>query len=154
MIEPAYSALASAIADDLVLAAFLPAATDLMIDPEAPFSPTGDERELVRAAALVKVRTGAVRTLLGGSAPRYVVERECRLELALAGPARLLRDDVADATLGLLAQLPARVPTLGGVAERLTLGEQTDDELPPNGVSLFLTFTIRIRSGDPLGRTA
>lgn len=154
MIEPAYSALAAAIADDLVASAFLPSASDLMIDPEAPFSPTGDERQLVRAAALVKVRTGPVRTLLGGPSPRYVIERECRLELALAGPARLLRDDVAGATLGLLAQLPARVPTLGGAAERLTLGDQTDDELPPNGISLFLTFTIRIRSGDPLGRTA
>jgi hypothetical protein len=154
MIEPAYSALAAAIAADLVAAQFLPAATDLMIDPEAPFSPSGDERVLVRAAALVKVRTGVVRTLLGGAGPRYVIERECRLELALAGPARLLRDDVADATLGLLALLSARLPTLGGAAERLTLGEQTDDELPPNGISLFLTFTIRVRSGDPLGRTA
>lgn len=154
MIEPAYSALAAQIAADLVATDFLPVVDDLMVDPEAPFEPAGDERELVRAAALVKVRTGVVRTLLGGSGPRYVIERECRLELALAGPARLLRDDVADATLGLLAQLPARAPTLGGVAERLILGEQTDDELPPNGISLFLNFTIRVRSGDPLGRTA
>ncbi|MNT73171.1 hypothetical protein D3C72_2118450 [compost metagenome] len=83
-----------------------------------------------------------------------MIERECRLELALAGPARLLRDDVASDTLDRLAQLPARMPTLSGTAERLTLGEQTDDELPPNGISLFLTFTIRVRSGDPLGRTA
>lgn len=154
MIEPAYSALAAAIADDLVAAQFLLATTDLKIDPAAPFSPTGDERVLVRAGALVKVRTVPVRTLLGGESPRYVVERECRLELALAGPARLLKVTVADAALALLAQLPARLPTLGGTAERLVLGEQTDDELPPNGVSLFLTFTIRVRSGDPLGRTA
>lgn len=154
MIEPAYAALAAAIASDLVAAAFLPAAGVMEVDPSAPFTPSGDERELVRAAALVKVRTGVVRTLLGGAGPRYVIERECRLELALAGPARLLRDTVADQALARLAQLPAHLPTLGGTAERLVLGDQTDDELPPNGVSLFLTFTIRVRSGDPLGRTA
>lgn len=154
MIEPAYNALAAAIAADLVAADFLPTAGVMEVDPSAPFTPAGYERELVRAAALVKVGTGVVRTLLGGERPRYVVERQCRLELALAGPARLLRDAVADEALGRLAQLPARLPTLGGTAERLVLGEQTDDELPPNGVSLFLTFTIRVRSGDPLGRTA
>lgn len=154
MIEPAYNALAAAIAADLVAADFLPTAGVMEVDPSSPFTPAGDERELVRAAALVKVGTGVVRTLLGGERPRYVVERQCRLELALAGPARLLRDAVADEALGRLAQLPARLPTLGGTAERLVLGEQTDDELPPNGVSLFLNFTIRVRSGDPLGRTA
>lgn len=154
MIEPAYSALADAIAADLVAAGFLPTVNVMEVDPSAPFTPAGDERELVRAAALVKVSTGVVRTLLGRAAPRYVVERQCRLELALAGPARLLRDEIADAAVGRLAQLPVRLPTLGGSAERLILGEQTDDELPPNGVSLFLTFTIRVRSGDPLGRTA
>ena len=154
MIEPAYDALAGAIAADLVAAAFLPTAGVMEVDPSSPFTPAGDERELVRAAALVKVGTGVVRTLLGGERPRYVVERQCRLELALAGPARLLRDAIADEALGRLAQLPARLPTLGGTAERLVLGEQADDELPPNGVSLFLNFTIRVRSGDPLGRTA
>ena len=154
MIEPAYSALADAIAADLVAAEFLPTVGVMEVDPSSPFTPTGDERELVRAAALVKVGTGVVRPLLGRSAPRYVVERQCRLELALAGPARLLRDEIADKALARLAQLPARLPTLDGAAERLVLGEQTDDELPPNGISLFLTFTIRVRSGDPLGRTA
>lgn len=39
------------------------------------------------------------------------------------------------------------------LAERLILGEQTDDELPPNGQTFFITFTIRVRSSDALGRT-
>ena len=51
MIEPAYSALAAAVADDLVEAGFLPTAAVMEVDPSAPFTPAGDERELVRAAA-------------------------------------------------------------------------------------------------------
>ena len=154
MIEPAYAALGARIADALVAAEFLPVATDLQIDPPAPFTPTGDERTLIQAAALVKVQTGSVRQLLGGPAARHVVERQCRLELAIAGPDRLRRESRVEAALLGLATLPNLFPTLSGKAERLILGEQTDDELPPNGVSFFLNFTIRVRSGDSLGRTA
>lgn len=154
MIEPAYSELASCIADALVASNFLPAAAELKVDPPAPFTPNGDERTLIQAASLVKVQTGSVRQLLGGPAARHVVERQCRLELAIAGPDRLRRENRVEDALLALATLPVRFPTLSGKAERLILGEQTDDELPPNGVSFFLNFTIRVRSGDPLGRTA
>ena len=153
MIEPAYAQLASRIAEALVGAEFLTAAADLKVDPPAPFTPMGDERDLVRAAALVKVQTGSVRQLLGGPGPRQEVERQCRLELAIAGPDRVRRAARVDDALAALAVLPVLHPTLSGTAERLMLGEQTDDELPPNGVSFFLTFTLRVRSGDPLGRT-
>lgn len=153
MIEPAYDHLASLIADSLLAAGFIPAVSALKIDPSAPFTPTGDEKTLIQAAALMKVRTGAVRTLLGGAMPRYVVERQCQVELAIAGPDRLRRANRIEDALAELATLQDREPTLGGLAERLILGEQTDDELPPNGQTFFITFTIRVRSSDALGRT-
>lgn len=153
MIETAYEELALRVSEALNATEFLQDLTDLKIDPSAPFTPTGNERTLVTAASLVKLRTGSVRQLLGGPAPRHVVERECRLEMALAGPDRLLRAYRIDSALGRLALLSATFPTLSGKAERLIVGEQTDDELEPNGLAFFLTFTIRVRSGDPLGRT-
>lgn len=154
MIEPAYVRLGQLLAQALVATDFIAATTALKIDPTAPFAPTGNERQLVRAAALVVVKTEPVRTLLGRPQPRYVVERGARLELALAGPAKDLRKQISDDTLNALAVLPGLNPTLDGMAERFLLGAQTDDELPPNGISIFIDFTIRVRSGDPLGRTA
>ncbi|WP_374322639.1 hypothetical protein [Brevundimonas sp.] len=153
MIEPAYQQLAERIASALVSAEFIGAVGDLKIDPPAPFTPTGDEKTLVQAAALVKVRTNPVRQIMGGPSVRYVVERQCQVELAMAGPDRLRRASRVDAALAALALLQDQYPTLSGTAERLILGEQTDDELPPNGVSFLITFTLRVRSGDALGRT-
>lgn len=154
-IETAYAALAALLENALRGTAFLDQAQLLEIDPEAPFAPSGDETGIIRAAALVKVRTAAARRTLGRPAlsPRYVVERECRLELAIAGPNRGVRLEIARETLAVLAQLPDLHPTLGGEAERFMLGEQTDDELPPNGVATFISFTLRVRSSDPLGQS-
>ncbi len=151
MIEPAYAQLASSLATSLATNGF---SAPLKIDPPAPFTPTGDERHLVFAAALVNVRTQSVRQILGRPIPRHVVERECRLELAVAGPARSQGLVINQMVLDALAVLPGLDPTLGGKAERCVLTDQTDDELPPNGLSVFLNFLIRVRSGDPLGRTA
>lgn len=152
MIEPAYQQLALRISEALA-GTGEPTGWDLKIDPPAPFTPTGDERSLVQAASLVSVRTLSPRQLMGGPQVRYVVERQCQVELAIAGPERLRRESRVAEALGALAQLQDKYPTLSGTAERLILGEQTDDELPPNGVSFFITFTIRVRSGDALGRT-
>ncbi len=154
-IETAYAALAELLETALRGTAFLEATQRLEIDPEAPFAPSGDETDIIRAAALVKVKTAAARRTLGRPAlsPRYVVERECRLELAIAGPNRGDRLEISRQTLAVLAQLPDIHPTLSGAAERFVLGEQTDDELPPNGVATFITFTLRVRSSDPLGQS-
>nr|WP_314123482.1 hypothetical protein [uncultured Brevundimonas sp.] len=152
MIEPAYQQLALRISEALTGAAGANN-WDLKIDPPAPFTPTGDEKTLVQAAALVSVRTASPRQLMGGPQVRYVVERQCQVELAIAGPERLRRESRVAEALGALAQLQDKYPTLSGTAERLILGEQTDDELPPNGVTFLITFTIRVRSGDALGRT-
>lgn len=56
-------------------------------------------------------------------------------------------------TLNAVAVLPGINPTLDGLAERLVLGEQQDEDLEPNGLAVMLDFIIRVRSGDPLGRT-
>ena len=73
--------------------------------------------------------------------------------MALAGPSRGLRLVINETTLNAVAVLPNANPTLDGMAERFVLGEQQDEDLPPNGVSVTLDFIIRVRSGDPLGRT-
>lgn len=153
-IETAYQALAALLRTTLVDAGFLPAPELLEIDPESPFEPAGDETTLVTAAALVNVRTGPVRTLLGGGGARYVVERRALLDLAGVGPARAERLALAAATLNALAALAESDPRLGGACERFYLVEQTDDELPPNGVTMSVTWALRVRSSDPLGRSA
>ena len=150
MIEPAYTRLGCLLAETLAANAF---GSELKIDPPAPFTPAGDERHLVFAAALVSVRTRSVRQIIGRPVPRHVIERDCRLELAVAGPARDQGLYISQITLDALAVLPGLNPTLDGKAERFELVDQTDDELPPNGLSVFLNFIIRVRSGDPLGRT-
>ena len=153
-IETAYQALATLLRGTLVGTGFLSAPELLEIDPESPFAPDGDETSLVTAAALVKVQTGPVRTMLGGGSPRYVVERRAMLDLAVAGPARAERLALDAATLNALAVLAETDPRLGGTCERFTLVEQTDDELPPNGVTVAITWALRVRSSDPLGRTS
>lgn len=150
-IETATEALGMRIDYLLSSSGFLTSGQRLEIDPEAPFEPQGDEEELVTAAALVRLPTNPVRQILGRPEPRYVVERSCRLELALAGPSRFVREAVNHRALSLLAALPAVSPTLDGVTERLLLTDREDDVLPPNGVAIFLTFLLRVRSGDPLG---
>lgn len=151
----AYAVLAERLQERLRDTAFLNHDQRLEVDPEAPFQPEGDETSIVRAAALVHVRTSVVRQILGRPLEqrRYVVERECRLELAIAGPSRDVRLAIDSETLTALATFADSDPLLGGAVERITLGEQTEDELPPNGTATFVTFILRVRSGDPLGRT-
>ncbi|ADL00697.1 hypothetical protein [Brevundimonas subvibrioides] len=152
-IETAYATLAERLEQTLRATLFMPDTAVLEIDPESPFEPSGDETDRVSAAALVKVRTYVARQAVGrpAGARRYVVERECRLELALAGPNREARLAVDLETLSALAMLPEQDPTLGGTVERFLMGEMTDEDLPPNGIATFLTFVLRVRSGDPLG---
>lgn len=153
MIDAAYVALADRLAAALVASGFIASAPDLHIDPSSAFEPGGDEEELVTAAALSQLQTQPVRQMLGRASPRYVVERQCRLELAMAGPERLMNEPLLRAALAAVAIIPATAPTLGGAAERVTLGERADEDLPPNGVAMSLTFSLRVRSSDPLGCT-
>lgn len=155
-IEPAYAALADLIAARLVACGFLERAAALKIDPPAPYCPSGEETELQTSAALVQAETKPVRTLLGIQPPRYVVERECQLELTVAGPEldldgrgrQLMQEGGA-----VLALLVRDDPTLGGSCERCDLTGRTDQEVPPNGVGVVLTFVLRVRAADALGLT-
>ena len=52
-----------------------------------------------------------------------------------------------------LAQVDVDDPTLGGLCERCWLTTEEDDDLPPAGAKKLITFTIRLRSGDRLGRS-
>ncbi|MBX3480087.1 MAG: hypothetical protein KF842_06780 [Caulobacter sp.] len=156
-IETAYAALAAALADGLVAAGFLADAGDMQIDPPFAVEPDGDETESRRAAELFRLETRPVRDVIGGGVRRYVVERGCRLELASFGPladGEASHEDQLGAVFNALAPLPGTDPTLGQTCERLMLTEALDDDLPPNGLKKMITFVIRLRSGDPLGRTA
>lgn len=155
-IEIAYAALAEALADALVTAGFLTAPGLMQVDPEARWEPEGEESEVQTAAALFRLKTAPVRQLMGGSSPRWVVERDARLELSATGPvpagdpthaARVL------AVLALAAALPATDPTLGQTCERLELTINEDADLATIGLATGITFTLRVRSGDPLGLT-
>lgn len=152
----AYAALCARIAGALANAGFITAADVLAIDPDSAVEIDGDARDLESVAAVVQLGTAPVRTFLGRGPGfvRYAVERQVRLELAIASPDRQQRDQVLDAALAALAPLCDADPTLSGAAERCGLSGREDDDLPPNGRKVFLTFFVRARSADPLGLTA
>lgn len=158
-IEDAYLALSERLADHLVAAGFVPTADRLLIDPEARWEPEGAETEVQTAAALFQLRTAPVRQLMGAGPdrPRWVVERDARLELSATGAVpegdpthgqRILT------VLALVAGLPASDPTLGQQCERLELTVAEDNDVPTIGRASGITFTLRVRSSDPLGLTA
>lgn len=155
-IETAYAAFTAAIGaalahDDV---GFIASAGALNVDPEAPVELAGDVEDIETAATVEKAETRPVRQILGRPEQRWVVERLCRVELQAAGPARAARLEVDARAVTTLAVLPNASPTLGGACERWMLVGVEDEILPPNGVAKILNFTIRVRSGDPLGMTA
>lgn len=152
-IDTAYQAQAGGLATALLGAGFLASTDQLQVDPSSPNAMDGDEASFATAAALVKLTTTSPRAIMGGPTRRYVVERTSRLELGVVGPDAAARAEVLGAALAACAALPEDDPTLGGLVERFFVGDQEDDDLPPNGAKVFLTFTLRLRSGDPLGLT-
>lgn len=153
-IETAYTAFTDAVAAALVAVDFLSAPTDLNIDPEDLVEPTGDELQILSAATVEKGETGPVRQILGRPEQRWVVERTCRVELMQYGPASDQRRTIDAAAVAAMAQLSVNAPNLSGACERLTLTESDETPVDPNGVARSFTFTLRVRSGDPLGVTA
>lgn len=155
-IETAYTALGDMLDEALALAGFITEGA-LKRDPQNRWEPEGEETEVQTAAALFSLNTEAVRTLLGGGVRRFVVERTCRLELAAVGPVPAGEDNHETrllAVLDLVAPLSEADPTLGQTCERLVLTTLEDEDLDPGGLKKAITFTIRLRSGDRLGRTA
>jgi hypothetical protein len=158
-IEAAYLAAQTAIAEALVAASFLSDAAQLEVDPTAPFEPDDESDDLNpaefrTAAALLQLDTKPVRTLMGGPVPRYVVERQVRLELASYGGDKDVWGAALLAAETAVAGLPGSNPTLGGSSERFMFVEAVAEPLEPNGDQRFITFAIRVRSSDPLGKTA
>lgn len=155
-IETAYAAFAAAAGTALAHAdvGFLASADLLKVDPEAPIETGGDPDTFETAASADIIQTGPVRQILGRPEPRWVVERQCRVELQAAGPDRAERLAALAAAASALAVLPNTAPTLSGACERLTLTGVEDEVFEPNGVGKILSFTLRVRSGDPLGTTA
>lgn len=152
-IEAAYRELARVIAAALVGCSFVRTDPDLRVDPPSSFEPQGYEEHLVTNAALLKLSTQPVRQMLGRPVPRYAVERQVRLELAAAGPEKAVWEQALADAVTACAPIAALNPTLNGLCERLEVSTEETDDLPPDGQKAFLLFTLRLRSGDPLGRT-
>lgn len=155
-IDAAYHAFAQGLARRLVSAGFINDPLGLQVDPESDIAPEddgGEGSEVETAAGVFKGDTQPVRTLMGGPRRRYVVERSPRLELAAWGVnTDRWKAAMAAATAGIAAMIDDD-PTLGGAAERLELTGLESDPFPPNGEQAVFTFTLRVRSGDPLGGT-
>lgn len=150
----AYAAFTAALAEALVAAQFLPEAAALRVDPQDLVEPTGDELEVQTSAMVENGQTRPVRQILGRPTQRWVVEGDCRVELMAWGPSGETRLEISAAAVAAVAALPATLPTLAGACERLLLTGLDEAPIEPNGVSKAFTFTLRVRSGDPLGASA
>lgn len=161
-IELAYEALGAKLAAALVAAEFLLATTDFVLNPTSPFEPTEPDAEddgegeptVQVTASLVKLKTGPVRQILGRPTQRFVVERLCLLELSVFGGDAARQAALYDAAITAAAGVPVAFSTLEGLCEMLLIAEAEDDAIAPSGDVTSITFSIRLRSGDPLGRTA
>lgn len=155
-IEIAFNALSEAVAAALVASGFLTDPVGLQVDPLSAFEPSPDAVGLEIAAELFRQEVRPVRQLMGGATPRWVVDMPVQLVLSAHGPAPY--GDGPKVRLGraltALAPLGGDDPTLGQTCERLTFAGLADNDLPPNGVAATLSLVIRLRAGDPLGRTA
>lgn len=154
-IDAAYQAMNQVLADRLVNAGYLAAPSGLQIDPESMVGPDDDEEgvEFQSVAGVFKGDTRPVRTLMGGPRRRYVVERTSRLELAAWGFDRDRWRAVLDGAVLGCSTLAEEDPTLSGQAEQFEVVGIEADPFPPNGEQAVLTFTLRVRAGDPLGGT-
>lgn len=153
-IETAYAALTAALGQALTTAGFISAAEALRVDPEDLIEPTGDELDVQTSAMVERGETRPVRQILGRPQPRWVVEMDCRLELMIWGPSGADRLEISIDAIAAVSTLPAVAPTLSNACERLLLTGLDAAPIEPNGVSKTFTFTLRVRSGDPLGATA
>lgn len=154
--DDAYRALGDTIAEALVAAGFLSAIEKLEIDPEGDWEPDGEDTEVQTGASLIRLQTRPVRQIFGGGRTHYVVERDVSLSVGAAGTVPAgdpTHEQRVGELLPLLAAIPADDPTLGGACERVEMTAADDDLLPSDGIRKTLTFTIRVRSGDPLGMT-
>ncbi len=152
VIDLAYGELQRLIGVALVGCQFIKDQAGLQVDPPNSFEPQGYDEFLVTSAAILKLSASPTAQMLGAT-PRYVVERTHRLELGAAGPQQADWQAALDNAVTACAPIAAVNPTLGGLCERLFLTVDETDDLPPDGQKAILTFTIRLRSGDPLGRT-
>lgn len=151
-IDVAYRALGVLIGQALAAVGFLATAEGLQIDPADEVA-TEDFGELATAAALLQITTQPARTFLGRGAGRHIVERVCRVELAISSANRERLDDVLAQAVTALACIPLDNPTLSGAAERVALTGQDYDDLP-SGARVSLDLTIRASAADPLGLVA
>ena len=159
IIDVAYLAAAEQLRGACVAAGFLAEGQSLFMDPDHIWEPEVAEiagaGQQLTAAALFKLSTRPMRQLSGGDRSHFVVERDIRIELASVGAISedLNHEDRLGGALDLIAVIDQADPTLGGLCERWWLTGLEDDDLAPSGAKKLITFTIRLRSADRLGRT-
>jgi hypothetical protein len=157
-IVDAYATLAAALGQALTQAGFIADPDALSLDDPAADGLDGDALEVATSASLLTLHTRPTRFPMGAEKRRFVVERYAHLELVSVGPDKPAREALLNRAVAAVAALPQRAPTLEGACERLFLGapdlaEQSDDDFGANGRQTLIAFTIRVRSGDPLGQT-
>ena len=148
----AYQALGRTLQQGLVAAGVLANPSAFVLDPSVPLEPAEGSPTLIAAAGLVGLETSAEARFIG-SPRRYQVERQARLELAVAGPDPAARAAVVARALTALARIPEVDPTLNGLCERLEVLALEDEDWPPDGQKILITFLLRVRSADALGMT-
>ncbi len=148
----AYQALARSLRDALLAAGVLASPTAFEVDPLTGVEPSETSDTISAVAGLIGLETTSEIRFLG-SPRRYVVERLARLELAISGPSPEARLAVVTRAMASAAMLTERDPTLGGLCERLEIPSLEDEDWPPNGQKILITFLLRVRSGDALGMT-
>lgn len=153
-IEVAYAAFGDQLAAALVAAEFLTATDLFKVDPAEPIEVDGDATGWT-AATMLNMGTVPARTLIGGGAPRFVVERQVRVEIAATAQDKTALDaKIAAGSSAVVAFVGVGADlTLGGRLERLTVTSAEVEDLAPMGQKLFITFALRLRAGDPLGLT-
>ena len=148
----AYQALAAALAASLVAAGVLTTPDAFEVDPVNGVEPSETPDAISAVAGLIGLETSSEIRFLG-SPRRYIVERQARLELAVAGPTAASRAAVLTLALTAVAAIPEADPSLGGRCERLELLSLEDEDWPPSGQKILITFLLRVRSADALGMT-
>jgi len=148
----AYQALGRNLRGALLSAGVLAHPDAFEVDPVTGVEPSETSATISAVAGLIGLETVPDLRFLG-SPRRYVVERQARLELAISGPTPEARAAVITRAVTSAATLPERDPTLGGLCERLEIQSLEDEDWPPNGQKILITFLLRVRSADALGMT-
>lgn len=150
-VRRAFDALADRAAALLTEAGFLPS-SDVLGRELVDVALAGPAGDLQTAATLISAQARTVQRMTGRP-PVYVVERDVVLTLSADAPDPERRDAALEAAVAAVARLWEADETLGGACERLLPVASTPEDFGATGLSERIELTVRVRAGDPFGRT-